>query len=316
MLFVIAPLLCLVRNDHDDVFRYRLPEGLALQAHDVQRLLQRHIVQFRADPFLLQIRIVNYRKPCKLADGVEDHLGIVGHLQVDGGPGKRFDFRRRSGHHRLPIFNEGFLGWRLVGAGALRDKVQRFLYFLIGNGTRRIIHLRALEFGEGALQIAFVPQFNSLMDVLLASLKSRLVQFDLEIGVVRIGFCGLQVIVNGGVKILQVFRSHPGFVVLVALWAACKEDSEGNADGNLTPATHGLSGTPSGPKSRLYLPLQSSIRLSNAASDPRSDRPACHTVPCASRIRSSGPVDTWLGLISTGWTTFASLPCLFRRSIG
>src|SRR5208282_615042 len=68
-----------------------------------------------------------------------------------------------------------------------------------------------------------------------------------------------------------VFRSYAGFVVLVAFWAACKEDSEGNANGNLTPATHGLSGTPSGPKSRLYLPLESSIRLSDAASAPRPD---------------------------------------------
>src|SRR5208283_2890839 len=98
-----------------------------------------------------------------------------------------------------------------------------------------------------------------------------LVQLDLEIGVVRIDFRGLQVVVYGGVKILQVLGAHAGVVVLVAFWAACKEHSESNADGNLTPATHGLSGTPSGPKSRLYLPLQSRTRLSDAASAPRPD---------------------------------------------
>src|SRR5208283_1601251 len=135
------------------------------------------------------------------------------------------------------------------------------------------------------------------MDVLLAGFKSRLVQLDLEIGVMRISIVGLQVIVDGGVKILQVFRVHPGFVVLVALWAACKEHSESNADRNLTPATHGFSGTPSGPKSRLYLPLQSSTRLSNAASYPQlglSHVTLSH-VPLSSRL---------VDLRTRGWGPF------------
>src|SRR5208283_1670341 len=109
------------------------------------------------------------------------------------------------------------------------------------------------------------------MHVQLPGFKPRLIQLDLVIRVVRIDFCGLQVVLDGGVIILQILRMHPRFVVRVALRAASQDYSEQDADGDRTPSTHEFSGTPSGPKSRLYLPLQSSIRLGDAASAPRPD---------------------------------------------
>ena len=68
----------------------------------------------------------------------------------------------------------------------------------------------------------------------------------------------------------------------------------GDADGNRTPATHGLSETLSDPKPRLYLPLESSIRLSSAASDARSDvlHVTLSHIPIASHL-----VDLW----THGW---------------
>ena len=46
LLFVVAALLRLVGNDEDDVLGYRLPDRLALQRDDVQRLL--HVTLFNS----------------------------------------------------------------------------------------------------------------------------------------------------------------------------------------------------------------------------------------------------------------------------
>ena len=73
-----------VLRDKNNVFRDRLPEGLALHADDVQRLLKSQIVQIHADTAGREVWIVGNRQSCKLSNRVEDDFDIVDHLQIDG----------------------------------------------------------------------------------------------------------------------------------------------------------------------------------------------------------------------------------------
>ncbi len=59
--FIIAAFLGLVRNYKKRVFRHRLNERLALQRHDLQRLLERDIVEIHIDAPRREVRVVDKR---------------------------------------------------------------------------------------------------------------------------------------------------------------------------------------------------------------------------------------------------------------
>src|SRR6266403_56366 len=84
LFFVVAALLRLVGDHEDDVFRDRLPERFALQRHDFQRLLHRHIVQMRRDAPGREIRVKNHRKPRQFPDRLENDLRVIVHRQTNG----------------------------------------------------------------------------------------------------------------------------------------------------------------------------------------------------------------------------------------
>ena len=84
LLVIILVLLRGVLRDKNNVFRDRLPEGLALHADDVQRLLKSQIVQIHADAAGREVWIVGHRQSRKLSNGVEDDFNIVDHFQIDG----------------------------------------------------------------------------------------------------------------------------------------------------------------------------------------------------------------------------------------
>ncbi len=155
--FIIPALLRLIRNYENDVFRHRLPEGLALQRGDLQRLLQGYIVQFHGDSSRGEVRIVNHGESRPFSNGVKNDLRVVRHFHIDRPAGKRLDLRQCSGKRRL-IGIGGWCGGGIALAVLLRDHFDRFVQFLFSDGARRIDHLRSLEFSCGALQIALFPE--------------------------------------------------------------------------------------------------------------------------------------------------------------
>ncbi len=100
--FVILALLRLVRSHENNVGGHRAPERLALQRHDIQRLLQRHVRQLHGNAPRSEIRIEDHRQAGQFSDGIEHGLGVIGGLHVDRRARKRLNLRRPG--HQLGLF--------------------------------------------------------------------------------------------------------------------------------------------------------------------------------------------------------------------
>ena len=227
LLFVIAALLRLVGDHQDDVFRDRLPERFALQRHDFQRLLHRHIVQMRRDAPGRKVRVKNHRKPRQFPDRLENDLRVIVHRQTNGSTRQPLDFRRHRCQGCLVRISRR-LGRRIGGAIFLRDHFDCLAKLLVRHRARRIDRLRPLEFGCCALQVALFPHLKAVFNVKFTRFEACPVQLDLVAGVVRISFDGFLVVDERGVVVLNRLRSFTLVVIGLALRTACCEQSETN----------------------------------------------------------------------------------------
>src|SRR5262249_53557969 len=117
-----------------------------------------------------------------------------------------------------------------------------------------------------ALQVTLFAQFKSFPDMMLSSLKARLVQANLVVDVMGIRLKGFYVIIHGRIVVLDVYGTPRRFIVMIAMRAARRKHTGGDKCTNLRPSAHELSGTSSGDNPWLGLPMESSIGLHNPAS--------------------------------------------------
>src|SRR5207245_4458174 len=104
----------------------------------------------------------------------------------------------------------------------------RLAQLLVRHRARWIDRLRPLEFGRGALQIAFFPQLHSSLHMLLAGLEPNRIQLYLVGGVVRILLGSLLVEDERGVVILNRLCFFTLVEIGLALRTARCEQSESN----------------------------------------------------------------------------------------
>src|SRR6266403_1865723 len=96
--------------------------------------------------------------------------------------------------------------------------------------------------------------------------EARLIQSNLVIYVVGVGFRGFQVVINGSIVILQVNRMATGIIVFLGFRAPRRKHRHGKKDHKLAPSAHVLSGISTQGKPSLYYLMESSIGFMNPAS--------------------------------------------------
>jgi len=186
LVFQILPFLRIIGRHENHARRNRLPEGLALERHCFERLLQRDVWQFGRYPARSEIRIEDNAEPRQLRYGFEHHARVVRHLQIDWFARYRLQ-RGRLGH-------QGFIG-RGIGVYHLRriiralgpNQIQRSLDFLFSGGIGRVYRLGLLKLGQRELQIALLKRFLALLNVELSVLKAHVRVPELVLRVRRVG---------------------------------------------------------------------------------------------------------------------------------
>src|SRR5258708_31520962 len=74
-----------------------------------------------------------------------------------------------------------------------------------------------LKLRNCALKISFIPQLQPFLNVGRPGFEARLIQSNLVIDVVGVGFRGFQVVINCSVVILQVNGMATGIIVFLGL---------------------------------------------------------------------------------------------------
>ncbi len=185
LLVIVAPFLRLIRQYENDVLGYRLHECLALHRHDVERLLQRHVAEVHGDTASGEVWVIHNRQPGDFPDRVKNDLRVVHHVQADRSARERFNLRRQ-GRQRC-CWSFGCSGRRGISRSRLvfllGEQIRRLPDFLIRDRARRIHRCRSLKLSQRRLQVALLAQLHTLLDMKRASLKPRLIELDLILGV-------------------------------------------------------------------------------------------------------------------------------------
>ena len=157
-LFQFLALGRIILRHKNRVCRHRPPESLRFQRRNLQRLFQRHSIQFDLNAPRSVVGIEQHIDPGQLPDGLINHFGIFGELDGDGNVRDGGQFYRTCRFLDLPLQTAGRtcrLRRRIIG---LVDHLLRALQFLLRDEERGIDQRRLLKFGQRLLQLALVAQ--------------------------------------------------------------------------------------------------------------------------------------------------------------